>query len=211
MAEMARQKLPCGKTLKVFVNHVRRVSISEGEILLVPFLTGHFMAKKKKPEAAEDEEGVAAPEKSKKKLFMIGGAAALVLALAGGGYYFFMGGDSKAAKMTAEGGGHNGPGAMVELEEMKISLAAEPGEARQAFLKMKVTLEVADAEVAKQVEPLMPRIVDSFQVFMRELRPNELEGSAGFYRLKEEMMRRVNVAVYPNKVEAINFKEFLVQ
>jgi flagellar protein FliL len=174
-------------------------------------MTGHFMAKKKKPEAAEGEEGAAAPEKSKKKFVMMGGAAALVLALAGGGYYyFFMGGDSKAAKM-AEGGGAVMPGTMVELEEMKISLATTPGEARQAFLKMKVTLEVADAEVAKQVEPLMPRIVDSFQVFMRELRPNELEGSAGFYRLKEEMMRRVNVAVYPNKIEAINFKEFLVQ
>jgi flagellar protein FliL len=94
---------------------------------------------------------------------------------------------------------------------MKISLAAAGGEDRQAFLKLKVALEVADDEVAKLVTPLVPRVVDNFQVFMRELRPSDIEGSAGLYRLKEEMMRRVNVAVYPHKVDAILFRELLVQ
>jgi flagellar protein FliL len=114
-------------------------------------------------------------------------------------------------EMHAAAQGSTAPGAVIDLEEMKISLAAGPGEERQAFLKMKVALEVADPDMAKMVEPLMPRVVDSFQVFMRELRPNDLEGSAGIYRLKEEMMRRVNVAVYPHKVDAILFKELLVQ
>jgi flagellar protein FliL len=167
------------------------------------------MAKKKKPEAADGEDGAPAP-KSKKKLMMIGGAAAVLIAAGAGGYFFFM---KKPAdsETVATASGVAAPGAVIDLEEMKISLAAGPGEDRQAFLKMKVALEVADPDTAKLVEPLIPRVVDSFQVFMRELRPNDLEGSAGIYRLKEEMMRRVNVAVYPHKVDAILFKELLVQ
>jgi flagellar protein FliL len=168
------------------------------------------MAKKKKPDAAEGEEGAAAAPKSKKKLMMIGAAVAVLIAAGGGGWFFFMKKPHADSEMTATPGAAV-PGAVIDLEEMKISLAAGPGEERQAFLKMRVALEVKDADAAKLVEPLLPRVVDSFQVFMRELRPNDLDGSAGIYRLKEEMMRRVNVAVYPHKVEAILFKELLVQ
>ena len=50
-----------------------------------------------------------------------------------------------------------------------------------------------------------------FQVYTRELRPSDLEGSAGVYRLKEELLRRINVAIYPSKVEAVLFKEILIQ
>jgi flagellar FliL protein len=53
--------------------------------------------------------------------------------------------------------------------------------------------------------------VDAFQVYLRELRKSDLEGSAGIYRLKEELQRRVNVAIYPAQVESILFKEILVQ
>jgi flagellar protein FliL len=62
-----------------------------------------------------------------------------------------------------------------------------------------------------ELQPMMPRVLDTFQVFMRELRPQDLEGSAGLYRLKEELTRRVNVAVFPARVEAVLFKELMVQ
>jgi flagellar FliL protein len=82
---------------------------------------------------------------------------------------------------------------------------------RQPIMKIKVVLEIADAKAADQVKPLLPRVEDAFQVFMRELRPSDLEGSAGMYRLKEELLRRVNLTVYPAKVDAVLFKELLVQ
>ena len=47
--------------------------------------------------------------------------------------------------------------------------------------------------------------------FLRELRPTDLEGSAGLYRLKEELTRRVNIAIAPNHVNAVLFKEIVVQ
>ena len=168
------------------------------------------MAKKKKSDAEPGEEGQATPRMAKKKMMMIGGGALAVLALAGGGYFMFLKPKPDSAAMARSDAAQS-PGATIDLEEMKISLASGPGEDRQAFLKMKVALEVADENAVKLVQPLIPRVVDSFQTFMRELRPADLEGSAGIYRLKEEMMRRINVAVYPNKVDAILFKELLVQ
>jgi flagellar FliL protein len=57
----------------------------------------------------------------------------------------------------------------------------------------------------------LPRIVDNFQVYLRELRVDDLQGSAGMYRLREELLRRVNLAVRPARVKDVLFKEMLVQ
>jgi flagellar FliL protein len=46
---------------------------------------------------------------------------------------------------------------------------------------------------------------------LRELRPSDLEGGIGIYRLREELIRRINIAVYPAKVETILFKDVLIQ
>ena len=62
-----------------------------------------------------------------------------------------------------------------------------------------------------EIQPRMAKVVDAFQVYLRELRKSDLEGSAGVYRLKEELLRRVNVAIYPSRVESVLFKEILVQ
>ena len=79
------------------------------------------------------------------------------------------------------------------------------------FLKLTVALEVADESVMKAIQPRMAKVVDAFQVYLRELRKSDLEGSAGIYRLKEELRRRINVAIFPAQVDAILFKELLVQ
>ena len=70
---------------------------------------------------------------------------------------------------------------------------------------------VEDQKMITEITPLMPRVMDNFQIFLRELRPSDLEGSAGLYRLKEELVRRINAAIYPARVEAILFKDVLVQ
>jgi flagellar FliL protein len=53
------------------------------------------------------------------------------------------------------------------------------GGERQSYLRIKVVLEVPDRSVLQALEPQLPRIVDLFQVYLRELRPSDLEGSAG--------------------------------
>ena len=46
---------------------------------------------------------------------------------------------------------------------------------------------------------------------LRELRLDDLKGSAGVLRLKEELLRRVNVAAAPYKVRDVLLKEMIVQ
>jgi flagellar FliL protein len=76
---------------------------------------------------------------------------------------------------------------------------------------MKIVIEVADDQVKGQLAPLMPRVVDAFQTHLREMRPVDFQGSAGLFRLREELTRRVNVAVAPARVNAVLFREIVIQ
>jgi flagellar FliL protein len=85
------------------------------------------------------------------------------------------------------------------------------GTDRTQYLKVKVVLELSDQLLMQQIQPVMPRVLDAFQTYLRELRPTDLDGSSGLYRLKEVLTRRVNAAIAPNKVSAVLFKEIVVQ
>jgi flagellar FliL protein len=82
---------------------------------------------------------------------------------------------------------------------------------KSTFLKIKISLEIADPADTDMINQMLPRIVDNFQVYLRELRIQDLQGSAGMYRLREELLRRVNIAVRPARVKDVLFKEMLVQ
>ena len=96
-----------------------------------------------------------------------------------------------------------------DLPDMIVNLNSSGRQSR--YLKIKVALEFGDPRVVDQIETVMPRIVDHFQVYLRELREDDLRGSAGLYRLKEELMIRVNQALRPAKIRDVLFKEMLVQ
>ncbi len=153
--------------------------------------------------ADEGEGKKAAPEKSKKKLFLYGGAGLGVLLLLIGGYFMFFSGGKPADKVEVV------KLVYFDLPEMTVNLAATSE--RPQYLRVKVTLEMADSKTQDAVKTAMPRVVDAFQVHLRELRAVDLEGSAGLYRLREELMRRINVAITPAKIRAVLFKEVVVQ
>ena len=144
-------------------------------------------------------------------------AAVMVLVPLGGAAAFFtglldsvLGGAEEeiAAEMEdGEGGPHEI--LFLDLPEMLVNL--NTGDDRTVFLKVKVSLELNSAEAMIQLEALMPRVVDNFQVYLRELRLEDLAGSAGLFRLKEELLFRVNRAVDPIQVSDILFREMLVQ
>ena len=161
---------------------------------------------------AEVEDGAPA-KKGIPKLFIIIGAAAIVVLLAGAGLYIFL--SSSSAPATEEGAHGALPEGAVDtghtfifnLPPMILNDEGQTG----AFMKLTVALEVANQEMMLEIQPRMAKVVDAFQVYLRELRRSDLEGSAGVYRLKEELLRRVNVAIYPSHVESVLFKEILVQ
>lgn len=96
-----------------------------------------------------------------------------------------------------------------DLPEILVNLSQEGK--HQQFLKLKVSLELTDRRAMKALQPVMPRILDTFQIYLRELRNDDLEGSAGVYRLKEELLRRINLAIHPIKIDRVLFKEIIVQ
>lgn len=167
------------------------------------------MAKKAKTE--EEGASAEAPKGGKKKLIIIIGAVVLLAAGGGGAWFFLMkkpAADAHAEEAKAK---VKPPVTFLDMKDMMIGMSNSGQQERASVMKIKVALEIADPKTVEEVKPLLPRVEDSFQIFMRELRPADIEGSAGLYRLKEELLRRVNVAVYPAKVEAVLFKELMVQ
>ena len=172
------------------------------------------MAKTANEDAPEGEADGAVPEesapsegKSKKKLILFGAAGLIALSLLGGGGYFVLRSKpDEAAEKSAKK-----PIGFIEMRELTVNLAPDSAQDRTRLLKFKVALEVKDQKLIPEIQPFMPRVEDTFQVFIRELRASDLEGSGGLYRLREELLRRVNIAVYPAKVDAVLFKELVVQ
>jgi flagellar FliL protein len=158
--------------------------------------------------AAEAAELAAlAPPKSKLKLII---AVVGVLVILGGGatwWFFFR---SHGDEMHAETAPPAKPPVFVEVPDMLVNLVGLPGE-RVQYLKVRLMLEVKEEKQAEAIKPTMPRVIDIFQTYLRELRPTDLTGSAGLFRLKEELTRRVNVAVAPTPISAVLFKEIVVQ
>lgn len=95
------------------------------------------------------------------------------------------------------------------LPDMVMNI--QSGDGRPTFLKLKLTLEMQDAAVATHLQEEMPRLQDMFTGFVRELRPEDLSGSAGTYQLRAEILRRVNLIAAPGKVDAVLIEEMLVQ
>ncbi|HRH19588.1 MAG TPA: flagellar basal body-associated FliL family protein [Brevundimonas sp.] len=190
-------------------------------------------------EGAEGAEGEAAPKKKKLPLFVLIGAAA-VLVLGGGGaavFFLFMQ-PSSAEEVPADhapeekkesgGGGHGGGGeeaadpavvgtiregpdgvTFLTLPDMVVNIQSADG--RPTFLKLTLTLEMHDAELAHHLQAESPRVNDLLQTFLRELRPEDLAGSAGSYQLRQEILRRVNLVAAPEEVDAVLIEEMLIQ
>ncbi len=158
----------------------------------------------------EAGEGAASSGGGRRRLIIIAAAAVIAVLAIGGVLYFVVGiGKTQPAVATAPVAAAAAPGFIFNLPEMTVNL--NTGGQGDAFMKLTVALEVADQKMMTDIQPRMAKVIDAFQIYLRELRPSDLQGSAGIYRLKEELLRRVNVAVAPSHVDGILFKEILVQ
>jgi flagellar FliL protein len=136
------------------------------------------------------------------KFVLIGIGAALLLVGGGGGYFIMSGPKDDAVRAAPKA-------VFFDLPEMTVNLSASPE--RPQYLRVKITLEAEDSKIVDAIKPVMPRVIDAFQVHLRELRITDLEGSAGLFRLREELTRRVNLAIAPNRIRAVLFREIVVQ
>ncbi|WP_339031929.1 flagellar basal body-associated protein FliL [Bradyrhizobium symbiodeficiens] len=166
------------------------------------------MAENEAEGGATAEGAEAAPPKNKLKLIIM---AVGLLAVLGGGaatwFFFFRHGDDEH---HAEAAPPPKPPSFVDVPDIMVNLAGAPGE-RVQYLRLKIVLELKEEKQIEAIKPTMPRVTDIFQTYVRELRPSDLNGSAGIFRLKEELTKRVNAAVAPVQVSAVLFKEVVIQ
>jgi flagellar FliL protein len=165
-----------------------------------------------------DGEAKASPadgaRKKKKKMMIIAGAA-LLLGGGGGGAWFMMSGDAKAG-----GAGHGaetehaeaeegGKPTYVEVPPMVINLRSADGQ--QRFLKIRFILVPFEGTTEDEVRARLPLILDAFQPFLRELRPEDLSGSAAVFRLKEELLVRAGEALGRGRIRDILIQDLIQQ
>lgn len=175
----------------------------------------------------EDGEGKKKKGGKKKLLFVL---VPLVLLIGGGAAAYFLGvldpligggeeahGDEHAGgkkddghgkKDDGHGDGHGGEGAFLAVPPVTVNLQADDGSPK--YLRLTVQLELESAGDADAIRAIMPRVIDQFQTYLRELRVSDLRGSAGIYRLQLELLRRVNQAAAPVKIKDVLFQEILI-
>lgn len=170
-------------------------------------------------EEGEGSEGGAESPRRKppiKKILIIVLPILLVVG-AGAGLYFtgvlnsLLGKGKEAAQAEAkpEAPKTLGPAVFMDLPEMLVNLQSSGR--KQAFLKIRVAIELESPTDEPKITMVMPRIIDSFQVYLRELRVEDLQGAAGMHLLREELLTRVQAAAKPVKVNDVLFREMLVQ
>ena len=181
------------------------------------------MAEDQSPEAEESEESLDGeqqeePKKSGlNKIILFAGApvALIVVGLAAAYFLGFLGGGKEELASEEHGEGHGehveAKQALVfyDLPDLLVNLSTGDGETR--YLKLRIALELSDQAAVDKVEVVMPRIVDNFQVYLRELRLEDLNGSAGIYRMREELLKRINLSLQDVAVQDVLFKEIIVQ
>lgn len=162
-------------------------------------------------EGEEGEEGEGAGSKrrfSGKFLILFVLLPVMALGALGGGAYVFLfsGGDEQEEAVETAA---VPPPVFYELPEFVVNLSGSGSTSK--YLKLRVSLEIEKSEVGPQLDVIMPRILDGFQVYLRELRAEDLDGSSGMLHLKEELLRRINLASDPTVVKDVLFQEVVIQ
>lgn len=165
-------------------------------------------------EGAEGTEGAeTAPKKSPLKLILFIGVPVLILGIAAGVLFLthfgrVLIGLEKAPKkeITQTLPDHI---TYYELPEMLVNIQSTSK--RKPYLRVAIKLELHQTDATPTLDLIKPRIIDSFQMYIRELRVDDLEGSAGSQRLKQELLKRVNALSAPIKIHDVLFGVFVIQ
>jgi len=171
------------------------IAIAAGVLVLGGGGAAAFFLMKPKPAAEAGEHGEKKEEKKEKKK------------------------EKKEEKKEGEKGAEGaagtpvikeGPDGVVFYTLPDIVVNMQTADGKSTFLKLKLTFELPDEETADELTPNLPRLQDMFQTFLRELRPEDLNGSQGTYQLRVELLRRVNLVAAPAKVNAVLIEEMLI-
>ena len=154
------------------------------------------------------------PPKKKGKLLLIA-VPVLLIAIGAGGWFSglipsMLGSKPSPGKSSGkQETSALAPPIYIDIPEIVSNLNV-PGK-RPSYMKMHAKLEVSGHSDEGPVAAAMPRIQDLFQTYLRDMRPEELRGSEGSYRLREELISRATIAAYPAHVTDVLFIELIIE
>lgn len=174
------------------------------------------------PAPADEQAHPVKPALLRNRKVLIGGAAALLLLAGGGGAFMLSGGEAKPAQdgqatdaapeeeaAAEEGEGQSGELPLVDVPPMIVNLRTTDGQPR--YLKIRFMLEAKSAAKADKLKEKLPLIIDAYQPFLREMRPEDISGSAAVFRIKEEMLIRANEAAGKGMVKDVLLQDLVQQ
>jgi len=148
----------------------------------------------------------AAPPKSRRKLLIIIGAVLALLLAGGGGAYMFLGGKSKAGGEPELAVDDAPAPIFYDMPEIVVRLDGGQGQ----YLKLATVLDLSSDKAPEAIKRIEPRLVDLMQTYLIDLKPDDLKGTAGMYRVRQELLRRINDAV-PGSTRDVLFKTLILQ
>jgi flagellar FliL protein len=146
-------------------------------------------------------DGAAPAPKKSKKLILFGAVGAVLLLGGGGGAWMFLGSSAEPAAEASE--------AFVDVPAMVVNLRSADGSSR--FLKVHFMLVPGEKATVEQITAKLPLLLDAYQPFLRELRPDDLAGSAAVFRVKEEMLVRAHQVLGDDMVKDVLIQDLIQQ
>lgn len=143
-------------------------------------------------------------------IILLGGTGAFFAGVFGGGddYTSLEEGDP-LADAASKGADTKAQNVFMNMPDITVNLNSNSR--RPHFINLKLTLELAKQEDVAKIEAQMPRIIDAFNTYLREMRKEDLQGSAGLYRLEHEMMLRLQKTLTEGEITDILFREIIIQ
>ncbi len=178
-------------------------------------------------ETDDEAEGAEEGEAKKgglKKLILFVGLPVVILLLGGvaGGLLLFGGGSDEAQVAEGEAGaGEQVSEADRIIEDLDRLHASDPLEfevdiegddGRSVMMQLHFTIMYEDEAVGRVLEheAMTDRLTSTYLEFLRTLRPDDLYGSMGTFRLRAELLRRTNLEIQPLTADEILIDELII-
>lgn len=155
-------------------------------------------------EAPEEQasETIAKPRRTKLILII----AALLLLVGGGAGWWLLGSGGHSEEVAAAE--PVDAESLVDVPQLMVNLRTSDGAPKM----LRVHLMLVPGSAAKDtIEGRLPLIIDAAQPFLRELRPEDIAGSAATFRVKEELLVRANLVLGKGSVRDVLIQDLVQQ
>ncbi len=156
---------------------------------------------------AEGDEKKAEKSIVSRKLLLLA-APLLVIVITGGLWLSGVAGKFGVANMNQTTLAAEKP-TLIDVPDIVTNL--DSGTHRAVFIKLKARIEIPFSRDKPIISANMPQILDAFHTYLRSMRPEELHGGEGTYRLREALMNRIDAIAAPVQVNDVLFTEMLIQ